>query len=894
MLHFIQLKKKFSDLYDPIQLLIAEIPGRVTVKIHFPWKCVAWTLIFSLINLNAQFAKSDIDLDEFTSDLSGGIKKEKEKEKKTEPDQSGAEEFERIQVTGSHVKRMSLEGASPVQVLDRQAMEKSGYNSVSDVLRDLSANSFGSTREQSGSGAAGVATVSLRGMGSNKTLVLLNGKRLPMDAMIGSVDLNLIPMAAVQRIEVLKDGASATYGSDALGGVVNIITYKDYNGSEFSFQQNMVSQFEGGSSNQMAFITGSSTSKSSIVSVLNYRKNETFFSKDRPWTKDGISPIGSPGAYRVSGGKWQPASNCTTPLDQGDGDVTCAYNFAQFSTELPEIKQLSGMTLFEYETDYNVTLFGRLNASRKLVNWQYAPAPGVFSVDAGSSIAELGGQAGQIRYRTVDLGNREQDIETTAMGFQVGAKGNLSSKWDWELTLDQNRIRDMQIGVSGYALSSVLRQLIQSGEFNPLSGQGVDKLNQAFYQPWSSTTSDNLMYELKLTGELFNMPGGVAGAAVGVVYAEDAYTNKTDHLSETGQVFSNAGSSGAGSREASSAYMEFILPVTKNFEVQLAGRYDKFSDFGDTTNPKLGLRYDINPQLMLRASGGTGFMAPRLVQLYAARSFGFPTFTDAVACQHQKDTGVAGTPACRPQQYFVESGGNPNLKEEKSLSVNIGAVYQPSRRLKTSLDIWSTQLSNVVGIDYNQLMIAEKNGVNLAQHGVIVDRDPVTKRITDDKGITAPMLNLSRQEISGLDFQAMFRLDMGLYFSVDHSILFFFREEGFPGTGFRNSLGENGQPAWRNSFNVGYSKDKNNMNLLLRTVGSHSKFVPEDGKLPAYTEIDLSYNREIFSKTTLTLGVQNLLSTIPPLDESNANSKLSTSLYNPRGQVIFAAIKQGF
>lgn len=857
----------------------------------------------------AQSAFADFSLDEFESDLSDGVKEEKAKEQVVnQPEETASEDgFERIQVTGSHIKRTSLEGASPVQVLDRQALEKSGYNSVSDVLRDMTANSFGSTREQSGSNAAGVATVSLRGLGANKTLVLLNGKRLPIDAVTGSVDLNLIPMAAVQRIEVLKDGASATYGSDALGGVVNIITYKDYNGSEITIQQNKTSQFTGGDSRQIGFISGSATSRSSIVTVVNYRHNESFLSKDRPWTKDGVSPTGSPGAYRINGGNWTTSPGCDNVIDQGGGNETCGFNFAEFSTELPEIKQLSGMTLFEYETDHDVTLFGRFNASRKLVKWQYAPAPGTFQVDAGNPIPQFGGQAGLVRYRTVELGNRVQDIETTATGFQVGVKGSVTSTWDWELTADQNRVRNMQIGVSGYALDSRMRELIRNGDFDPVNRTGAENLASARYQPWQSSVSENQMYELKLTGELFNLPGGAVGAAMGAVMTRDSYKDVTDALSENGEVFGGSGSSGGGSREAKSAYMEVVLPVFKNLEVQLAGRYDQFSDFGGTTNPKIGLRYDVTKDLMLRASAGTGFMAPTLTDLYSAQSFGFPTFTDAVACQFQRDTNEPGLPACSPQQYFVQSGGNPNLKEEKSKSINLGVVYQPNKKISTSLDVWRTELSNVVGIDYNQLMLAELNGVDLSRFGVTVDRDPVTRRITDDEGVIAPLLNLSEQQISGADFNATIRLDNGLSFSMDHSIIFFFNEEGFPGGGFRNKLKENGFPGWRNNFNVGFTKNKHNFNFLLRTIGAHRKFVPEEGELQSYREVDLSYNVELLDKTTFTIGVSNLFAhtplnlfgkdiftRTPPQDDSNPNERVNTGLYNPRGQVIFAAIKQGF
>ena len=151
-------------------------------------------------------------------------------------------EIEKIQVTGSHIKRIDVEGPSPIQIIDREFLDRTGHNSVGDVLRDTNVNSFGSSREVSGSSTAGAAFVNLRGLGADRTLVLLNGRRLATDAIAGAVDLNLIPMTAVDRIEILKDGASATYGSDDLGGVINIITKKDFDGSEVNLQQTYVEQ----------------------------------------------------------------------------------------------------------------------------------------------------------------------------------------------------------------------------------------------------------------------------------------------------------------------------------------------------------------------------------------------------------------------------------------------------------------------------------------------------------------------------------------------------------------------------------------------------------------------------------------------------------------------------
>ena len=176
---------------------------------------------------------SSTPIDELEKTSGAGESRASLKDQKAPPSE---ESVERIQVTGSHIKRIDIEGPSPVQILDRSDLDRSGYNSVADVLRDTTANSFGSLREASGSNASNVAHVNLRGLGSSSTLVLLNGQRLPSNAVTGSVDLNLIPMAAVERIEVLKDGASALYGSDALGGVVNIITRKDFSGTEASIE----------------------------------------------------------------------------------------------------------------------------------------------------------------------------------------------------------------------------------------------------------------------------------------------------------------------------------------------------------------------------------------------------------------------------------------------------------------------------------------------------------------------------------------------------------------------------------------------------------------------------------------------------------------------------------
>src|SRR5690554_3819117 len=152
-----------------------------------------------------------------------------------EQEEEAAERVERIQVTGSRIQRTDMEGALPVTVIDRQSIELSGEISAADLIRNTTFNSAGSFRPQSGSSAQGVSQVNMRGLGASRTLVLVDGRRLTMSPSTGSSqDLNSIPMGAIERIEILSDGASAVYGSDAIGGVINVITRRDFNGVELS------------------------------------------------------------------------------------------------------------------------------------------------------------------------------------------------------------------------------------------------------------------------------------------------------------------------------------------------------------------------------------------------------------------------------------------------------------------------------------------------------------------------------------------------------------------------------------------------------------------------------------------------------------------------------------
>jgi iron complex outermembrane receptor protein len=813
-----------------------------------------------------------------------------------------AEKIEKVEVTGSHIRRLDTEGVSPVTTINRKELEKSGYNSVSDVLRDTTANSFGSAREQSGSNAAGVAEVDLRGLGSSNTLVLLNGQRLPTDAVTGAVDLNLIPMAAIERVEILKDGASAIYGSDALGGVVNIITRKDFNGNQISFTQT-VPEMTGGKKSLLSLVNGINHERFNMVNVLQYRNNGVIYSRDRSWSNHNLSDTGSPGTYQSdTDPKSHADPNCPASRIKHtpDGDV-CTYNTSDYSTELPALQQYSFLSESNFELSSAVKMTARVGASEKFVQWSYAPAPGSFVIP-GATANHLGPGGTQLPntnagedltayYRLQELGTRDTQITTKSYNLLLGSQIQVSENWSLDVNLSHNMVFNRDEGVNGYALISTVKNDVNNGSFNPFGTPGSrGSLENARYNPIEETISQLSSADVKATGEIGKLSGGPIGLALGSTFTFQKFADNFDTQSVAHNVYGNAGSSGGGQRDTRAVYSELSLPVLKQLEFQVAGRYDHYSDFGDTANPKLALLYHASPEVLIRASWGTGFKAPLMQDLYAATANGYQTFVDAVACKKQQQAG-GDTPACLPAQYNVTSGGNKGLKQETSNSYNLGAVYEPTRDFNIGSDFFLTMVKNVVGINYDDAMIAEANGVDLSKYGVIVHRDATTGKLVN---IEAPMQNLSSQQVSGVDLSSSYRI-RNFKLSDEHSQLFYFKEEGFPGIGGRDKLGEHGRPAWRNTAGLNYSPGEGqDLSLSALTTAGQTKSVSSYGKTINYTEYDLAYVFKTKTWGTFSAGIKNVLGTTPPLDESTPTAQLDTTLYDQIGRQYIAGYQTSF
>lgn len=807
---------------------------------------------------------------------------------------------ERIEVTGSHIKRVDVEGVAPVETITHDEIQKKGYTEMGDVVRDLGVNTFGSSTVVSGNSTTpGASDINLRGLGADNTLVLLNGQRLPQDAITGTVDINLIPVAAIERIEILKDGASAIYGSDALGGVVNIITRKDYKGTEIATTGTIPTNYPDGRQTKVSLVNGQNGESYNIVTSLSYLYNEPIYSKNRPWSDNGNSLIGSPASYanQDAGGNdglWHASPSCPSgSLVTNPNGTFCQYKYSNYSEETPSINQFGGLVEGHDELSSTVRLTSRLSYIHRDAQTVLAPSPGDLLIPS-SSVGQFGLPSGtvtpgsnlDVQTRLTPLGTRDTDVTTNGYGGLVGATVQLPEDWSLDVNYTYNLVNSDLQGTSGYALVSTVNQLIQSGAYNPFAPVGSQgNLTGAAYTPWENTQSLLTGIEVKASGDLTEGWAGPIGLAVGTLMNFSSYSDMTDSQTLAGNVFGNAGSSGEGHRTAEAAYSELSVPlVTKKLELQLAGRFDHYSDFGSTANPKVGLLYHATPDLLLRGSVGTGFRAPLLNDLYAGPSIGYPAFIDHVACDK-----YPGSPYCQAQQYQVTSSGNPGLKQETSVSYTLGAIYEPVKNLNVGTDWFYTKISNMPGIDYNDMTLAQANGVDVSQYGVNIVRD----QNGIIQSVTAPLQNLSAVDEFGVDLTGAYVFGR-FKLATEQNQLFFYKTEGFPGAGMINKLGWAGMPSWRNNTSLSFfPNDWHDLSLVARSVPKQ-KMLDQSGYISPFTTFDLNYTYKTKVYGDFSVTLVNILGSSPPLDNSDPTSPVNYALYDPNGQQVVLGYRKAF
>ena len=833
----------------------------------------------------------------------------------------------RVIVTGSNIKRIDAEGLAPVQTITREEIERSPKATVGELLRDITANTGGSSSETSTNNQSGAAGISLRGLGQKSTLVLINGRRMANHAFAQNgqdtfVDLNAIPKSAVQRIEVLKDGASAIYGSDAIAGVVNIILRKDFKGLELGGTVGKSTQ--GGLGETTLSLAGGMNAlqdKLNVMAVLDVFKRDLLLLSDRPWL-NGLDFRAIPGGTyfpAASGGTWQRTvfapvfalkrqalPNClggSTPQDAliGAGvysGTSCTYNVDKYLTAFPEADRLGLFSRAVYQLSPTTDLFAEFSLSDNKSNWinqpqtvtnatvAFNPTTGGFSafpniipnipfyapLNATNTLGGVGTSA-RLNYTFFDVGARTFDLETKTYRAVAGLNGS-GGGWDWQVAI--GKAQSKIVSTTGNQVDAVaLRTFIDKGGYNFLAPT-AEQTAALRVSTTRNGVSDLSFIDAKVSTELTRLPAGPLGFAAGIEARTETLSDIPDPLSQQGRLIGTGSSRTDGSRNAQAAFVEFNLPATQELEFQLAARADHYSDFGSAFSPKVGLKYTATPQLLFRASVATGFRAPTLVENANSASLGFDSVLDPLRANASTVIGVLNT-------------GSKVLEAETSKSSSFGAVFEPVKDLSIGLDFYRIEQKNLVSLNGAQFIVR-----NPALFPGAVIRDPATNTILV---VYDNYSNQANVTTNGIDLDARARLpasDMGR-FSLRFGATYLqgWNYKAKPTSDAVDYAGRNDGPngalptfkaragldmlagAFAGSVNLNYIS-----NYEQRNAGASA-----DPFVGASTTVDVYASYNVVKNGKLSLSISNLFDRQPPWDIATGVG-IANSQYDLRGRYV--------
>ncbi|MRV74907.1 TonB-dependent receptor [Duganella sp. FT92W] len=833
---------------------------------------------------------------------------------------------QRVTVTGSSIKRIDGESALPVTVMKAEEFASKGMTTVEEVLNSVAANQQVTVSSTSiGFDGGGKSSANLRGLGDDRTLVLLNGRRLanhPFDG--SSVDLYAIPFAALDRVEVLRDGASHLYGTDAVAGVINFITKRSFHGVSVTAEA-IVPQQTGGREKRANVLGGFGDLEKdgyNVFGVLDFHDQSRVRSIDRPYSSTGIQP--DHGINKTSGttfpanffsangitGNPRFATGCFAPdtVPQAGNGVkdkgTCRQDYARLVDDIPDTKQVTayvkgalrfgeyGLATLDYlhSESTNISRIApppltglKMRASNK---WYPGGAGG------NPAVSGLTGEDLTVNWRPLEAGQRTSENLGVSDRMVFNVEG---SAFGWDLvggaSYAQTKVTQDFIG--GYVKDALIQPGIDAGTLNPFGvqdAQGAAYLKDALLIGNALTArARNVGVDVRASRELMALPGGALALAVGAEHRTEHSSYTVNHpVVDQASIYRATGLFGVKdkdtSRKLSAVYAELAAPLHKTLEVTLAARSDKYSDAGSTFNPKIGIRFQPAKQVMFRASASTGFRAPTLYELHSPL---FDTNTvgaydDPLLCPNGvAKAGVNPLTACHSVQPG-KSGGNPGLQPEKSRSYSYGVVIEPVKDLTASVDYWHIKVTDGIG---SALTEAE----------MFSEFDKYRDRFHyNANGTALDYVNLS--SLANLGIRKSSGIDLTLQYRFPHTPVGWF-DTWFNGTYVTSNVWQttpdsepfesigvyNGATRWKHNFSLRWMNGPLSATLSQRYTSGYT----DQNAVAAQYVRDVSPNSVWalsaaytgFKNTTITAGVKNLLNTNPPFSNQNANPQTG---YDPR------------
>ena len=863
-------------------------------------------------------------------------------------EESRANDVELILVTGSFVRRSeNFESPSPLAIVDSVAIDAIGAKNIADITQTLTINTGAENNPDAftQNATAGTSNINLRGLGVASTLVLLNNKRQVVNAQQTNEGLNfvdtssLVPMIAIDRMEVVKDGASALYGSDAVAGVVNFITKRNYEGAMVTADYQ-----DGAHGDNKEYILqglwGMSGDKGNVMAAISYTNRSPLFISDRRLSRpqDDTSALGNPGSYFLTipgmgaipiidpygceqfGG--YPDLRAPSGTIPGLEIGLCGFDFGPYYSYVPDETRVNAYTKAVYEFSDDMRWTAELGMARNRAERGGAPSFPILTSPVvpathpqnpfGAPVAFFGRAEGN------GFEGDPANTESDTVRFSTSLQGEMDSGF-WEVSYTR-ATNDFLFSVTDVLNTEFQLALAGLGgaDCNPATGtpgQGSCE----YFNPFASsyTTAPNSQYVVNsFTGkqvidsqsdlevlegftsfDVFEMDGGFAALALGLQYREEKLSQDYDELSNQDSfTFVIGNPDFEGSLDVWAAFGELALPVTDEFDIQVAVRYEDYGgQIGSTVDPKVAFSWRASDVLSLRGSLSTSFRAPTVF----LRNGGSTSLQQLIDPVQQTQAFVA-----------VRTAGNEDLTPEESTAYNIGASFEPVSELSLELDYWH--------FEFEDLIIQENAQAVLNANPTDPDRvkragDPLTGPLIQ---VNNTFVNASSLETAGIDFVSSYKLDteFGMFVPSLNATYVTTYELNDPQAGIIDGAGRRNfnnigtsSPELKMNLGLSWSNDIHAANVFVRYISSYDDDQNcadgianlgscADGfyEIDSHMTVDAQYNIDLGGlfeteqRYVLTLGGINLFDEAPP--QLFTNSGFDSKVHDPRGRQLYARV----
>jgi len=856
--------------------------------------------------------------------------------------------LEEVVITGSYIKGSGTDEATPVDVLDSDYIQKQGALTIGELTQKLAVNSGAENNPDSftAGGTQGTSNVNLRGLGLTSTLVLVNGKRQTIAGAVANdgsvfVDTATIPMAALERVEILKEGATATYGSDAVAGVVNFILRDDFEGLEVSVGHQKAESSDQTTDDVSVLAGFGIGDNTNVILSGSFMQQDPMSSAERSYTTinavsilgrsflnlGGLAPglpvfIEGTGDYAGTYGPGEtiPDANCEAnggiygaAFIPSLGGQKCGFLYGPRFNLVNEEERTNVYAAITHDMDNGVTVRGELGfAKNEVLDNPQSPSypalnfPTIAPGQAGSPFN------GFVRWYGRPLGAEAPSPlaprNSEFLRASLDVSGSLDDgEWDWNasVTYSENDREGWQPDTIASRLTDALAgQGGASGTesfniFDP-SQNSQSLIDYISAQTYTNTITDLTVADLVVSGPLEIASGRTINVAYGAQFRNEGFQTlrndistqqidpQTGTLQDVDLIFLGGGTEPSASRDSFAAFAEANIPITDSLEMSVAARYEALES-DSSLDPKLALRWQVTDELVVRGSMSTAFREASLVQ----------QFNRGTSLQGLVDPlGGGGALFIR-----VLTEGDTNLKPETSTNTNLGVVWTPSDNFNMRLDWWQFDYEDVITIENAQgKLSADPNGPDIRRN----DSGQL-------QGVSTNFINAATVETDGVDVSADWNIpagDMG-DFGVQLAYSHFLSYEIPDGNGgvtdvvgsFNHDNFVRSMPQKKWNLTADWERGNHSAAMVVYYVDSYKtgRAVPASAQALGFNSgisnwrtMDLSYNYNFNlgdTQAVFTLGGKNVFDKEAPRVYDAANFSYDPKHHDPRGRMFYARVK---